>query len=641
MFSIRILRALNRVRAIAALVVAALLSLSAARADVLFQENWQSGAIDTAKWSREGTGHFVFDLGLTGQGPPGDFALFLRDPSFTSASGIRSMLGFNRSQELTASFKLMSDQSGVLSFAGIGGPWSNAAAPAGTYPVLQQIEAGISREENGSTYYVEGAPSNWATTPMTPAFRSAFMNATTKANAVDVSVTLGTSSGAKIAWSVGGGPVTVEFNTLGQTAGTNWGGANVVSSTDPVRLFFGGVGNGTTHRAAIVDDIVVTNANSGSIYLTDDDFEVAGLPQQQYNLNAVYSNAQLDRIDVAGSVGYVIKPTANIDADRRWVWLAPLWLALPSAHGSYIARDYVQSLLDQGYHVAGFDVGVSLGSPVGAELFEQFHDHVVDEYGLNPKARMLAVSNGGLIAYGYAFRNPENVDRIAGIYPALDFTSWPGINLVAGPSAMTPVGVAYDLTLSELLAQIEQYNPINNLQPLAASSIPLWHIHGDADPVVPITPNSLAAVERYDQLGGDIELMIVPGGVHGGTGFFTSVELIDFLTAPSVARQAGDYDRDGAVTTADYVVWRKHLGSSFHLFGNGDGMGLSSGLVDQADYLLWNRSFGHSIVGISAALEVPEPNSVVFFLMATYGMLNGMFCRQIPRATASERLLCA
>ena len=271
------------------------------------------------------------------------------------------------------------------------------------------------------------------------------------------------------------------------------------------------------------------------VYLTADEFDIEGLPQQQYHLNPDYKHGRLRRIDLAGSVGYVIRPAEHLDDDRRWVWVVPLWLALPSAHGDHTARYYVEELLDAGFHVVGFDVATSLGSPRAAELFAEFQEHIVDEYDLAPKARMLAVSNGGLITYGYAFRNPERIDRILGIYPALDFRSWPRLHLVVGLAAIAPQGLAFELTSAELQEQIEQFNPIDNLKPLADAGIPLLHLHGDADELVPLEVNSQVAAERYRKLGGRFELKVLHGKGHGGTEYFTDADALKFLLGDLVS----------------------------------------------------------------------------------------------------------
>ncbi len=353
-------------------------------------------------------------------------------------------------------------------------------------------------------------------------------------------------------------------------------------------------------------------------YLTAADFSIAGMPQQQYDINGVFTHGHVNRVNLAGSVGYVITPNGSANAKREWVWVSPLWLALPSAYGNYIAKDYVESLLTAGYHVVGYDVGTSLGSPKAADIYDQFHDYVVAQYNLAQKARMLGVSNGGLITYGYAFRHPENVDRIAGIYPAVDFTSWPGLFYVTGASAYPPAGLAFGLTPAQMQAQIQQYNPIDNLAPLAFSGVPIWHIHGDADTTVPIGPNSNVAVQHYTAMGGNIQLKVMPGSIHGGTEFFSDQSTLAFLMAPSVAVLPGDYNGDHSVDAADYAVWRNYLGTTYHLSKNGDETGAGAGVVDQADYTLWRKNFG--TVGAAAgtmASQVPEPGSLVLLLIAS------------------------
>jgi len=292
----------------------------------------------------------------------------------------------------------------------------------------------------------------------------------------------------------------------------------------------------TNPASSVNTNVAVEPAKA--LYLTAGEFGIEGMPQQQYHFGVDYKNGTLQRVNLSGTVGFVIKPGEKVDPARRWVWIVPLWLALPSAHGDYIARSYVEELLDAGFHVAGFDVGTSLGSPKAAELFHQFHEHVVKVYDLQPKARMIAVSNGGLITYGYAFRYPQEIDRIFAIYPAMDFQSWPTFERVVGPGAITPGGLSYGLTPEEMTEKIQQFNPIDNLAPLAQARIPLLHIHGDADKLVPLNPNSTITVERYRALGGNIDLKVMSGSVHGGVEFFSDQHAFEFLLEPMGAENA-------------------------------------------------------------------------------------------------------
>jgi hypothetical protein len=71
----------------------------------------------------------------------------------------------------------------------------------------------------------------------------------------------------------------------------------------------------------------------------------------------------------------------------------------------------------------------------------------------------------------------------------------------------------------------------------------------------------------------------------------------------------GDYNFDGKVDAADYVVWRTTYGANVSFFTGADGNG--SGTIDNADYGVWRTNFGRpsgSGSGASEAAPVPEPS---------------------------------
>ncbi len=74
---------------------------------------------------------------------------------------------------------------------------------------------------------------------------------------------------------------------------------------------------------------------------------------------------------------------------------------------------------------------------------------------------------------------------------------------------------------------------------------------------------------------------------------------------------AGDYNADGVVDAADYLVWRNSLGSTTNLAANGDNTGASQGVIDAADYLVWKAGWGETRFGgaflEAATRPVPEP----------------------------------
>ena len=238
-----------------------------------------------------------------------------------------------------------------------------------------------------------------------------------------------------------------------------------------------------------------------------------------------YASGELVPMEIEGRRAYLIRPTKKVDAARRWILVAPFWLAVN--HGGKVEhRMYVDKFLEAGFHVAGVDVGTSCGSPRGAEVYQKLYERLMAEHQLNPKARLLGQSNGGLISYAWAFRRPESVDRIGGIYPATDFRSWPGLpNVLKFPEP----NLGYDLSLDELTRRAAQLNPIDNLAPLAKAGVKIFHIHGDKDDLVPMDANSRAVVDKYTQLGGDAKLEVIPGLGHGGAVFYESESLVRFL----------------------------------------------------------------------------------------------------------------
>jgi hypothetical protein len=67
---------------------------------------------------------------------------------------------------------------------------------------------------------------------------------------------------------------------------------------------------------------------------------------------------------------------------------------------------------------------------------------------------------------------------------------------------------------------------------------------------------------------------------------------------------AGDYNSDGTVDAADYVIWRKTVGTAT-LNADGDG----DGDVDQNDLAVWKSTFGNSSGAAAGAGTIPEPAS--------------------------------
>jgi hypothetical protein len=96
----------------------------------------------------------------------------------------------------------------------------------------------------------------------------------------------------------------------------------------------------------------------------------------------------------------------------------------------------------------------------------------------------------------------------------------------------------------------------------------------------------------------------------------------------------GDYNGNGVVDAADYVIWRDHLNQNFTLQND-----TTPGTVTQADYNVWRSNFGASAGSGSGLLAdgsaVPEPSASVLFLACSVAL---PFCRRLGRGIQERRV---
>ena len=230
-----------------------------------------------------------------------------------------------------------------------------------------------------------------------------------------------------------------------------------------------------------------------------------------------YGFARTD-FEVANQNAFMIIPHSYRVESRPWVWCAPVITGRePDAPQGWM----LQKLLEKGFAVAGVDVGETFGSPYGRNVYAQFYDYITEKFGLSKKACLLPRSRGGLMLYNWGIEHSQAVLCVAGIYPVSDLRSYPGLEKAAP---------AYAMTTEELQDILSQHNPIDRIAPLAQAGVPILHIHGDHDEVVPLEQNSTILAKRYCQAGGDMTMLIIQHAGHDyNPGFFRNPKLIDFF----------------------------------------------------------------------------------------------------------------
>ena len=219
---------------------------------------------------------------------------------------------------------------------------------------------------------------------------------------------------------------------------------------------------------------------------------------------------------INGRNAFVILPK-KAEKKTPWVWYAPTLPGLPAKSEIWM----FQRFLANGIAIAGIDVGESYGNQDGRKVFSELYEYLTRQRNFAKKPCLLARSRGGLMLYNWAVENPGKVGGVAGIYPVCNLESYPGITRAAG---------AYQMTKDELKAELHENNPTERLQPLAAAKVPIFHIHGDRDKVVPYHLNTQILIERYLKYGGPAEVELVKGQGHNmWSGWFESETLTRFV----------------------------------------------------------------------------------------------------------------
>ena len=253
-----------------------------------------------------------------------------------------------------------------------------------------------------------------------------------------------------------------------------------------------------------------------------------------------YQNGRLHQLNVNGRKAFLIAPRGPVDSQRRWLWVQKIWHAVPRVlddQASEAERTetvghhfYVEAALAKGFHVAGVDMKVTLGSPAGVEVCRQLYDLLIEEYDLNRRARLFGQCNTGLTQYNFAATYPDRVDRIMCLFPVTDMRTWPGLDAVAASKFIANPELGYDLSREELEARLSEFNPIDRLKPLADAGVKLYHIHGELDTVAPYEPNSAELKRRYEALGGDVTIELIKGQDHNtGPWYYRSEKVLEFI----------------------------------------------------------------------------------------------------------------
>ena len=265
---------------------------------------------------------------------------------------------------------------------------------------------------------------------------------------------------------------------------------------------------------------LVALLSASTPFAADDPAQSSLNPKPVEHQPEEWNGYEIVKFQVGGRGGLLVIPKEPAPG-KHWIWRTEFFGIDPQAD---------IALLGEGVFVAYVGVGGLFGAPVALDAMDAFYDHVTQTYGLNAKTVLEGFSRGGLYALNWAIRHPE---RVACLYldaPVCDFKSWPG-----GGGRVRMSGRdwndclrAYNMTDEQ--ARAYKGNPIDNLESLAKSKIPIFCVCGDMhDWVVPIEANALLLETRYKELGGVVEVVRKPKAGHRPHSLSDPTPIVNFI----------------------------------------------------------------------------------------------------------------
>jgi pimeloyl-ACP methyl ester carboxylesterase len=240
------------------------------------------------------------------------------------------------------------------------------------------------------------------------------------------------------------------------------------------------------------------------------------------------------RLTVDGHSVTVVCPTQAAPG-RPWLWRGAFWgdKSFPFTEMTVIAD---LKLVERGFHLVTAGPGVLLGHPSGNRHMDAIYAEMVGRHGLAPKPAMVGLSREALGTYRWASANPDKVACIFMDVPVCDMRSWPGGKRVAGSGSKADgAPEQWKLLLktygfkSDAEALAYRGSPVDLLEPLAKARVPILHVCGDRDSIVPVEENSAVLKERYEALGGEMQLILQRNVGHHPCGLEDPAPIVAFI----------------------------------------------------------------------------------------------------------------
>ena len=354
-----------------------------------------------------------------------------------------------------------------------------------------------------------------------------------------------------------------------------------------------------------------------------------------------------DRYQVQTSKGTISVVCPKVAAPGKpWMWRSIFWGMQAGAVEPFTVADV--QLLEKGYHVVIAPGDVS-GHPKGNANIDAAYETLTQTQGFSKKLSMASMSRETLALFSWASSNPEKVESIYVDNGVCNLKSWPGGKLVPGSDSKGSgdanswelLKKTYGFTSDEE-ALAAKVSPIDLLEPLAEAGVPILMGCATKDATVPYEENGAIMKERYEKLGGSIQIILKEGQDHHPHGLQDPAPVVDFIlrhtagvvdtdVSAKAAAQLRNVHRivflgDSITQAGDYVVdfecWLLANGINVEVLNLGLSSETATDLTPEENQgHLQTYGFGRPFVSerLSRTLEATKPD-IVF---ACYGMNDG------------------
>jgi len=269
-------------------------------------------------------------------------------------------------------------------------------------------------------------------------------------------------------------------------------------------------------------------------------FFVSTLEAEDKVIENALSKCQVGKSNFANADKYTFKY-----ADRDAIIVVPkaprkdrAWILRPAFFGAFANAD--EELVKRGFFLLYYDVTHCYASPNAMNLLDNFYKFAIAEFKLNDKVALEGLSRGGACALNWANRNPSKIACVYVDAPVCDFSVWP---------SEKQTNLYKDFLKEWNVESFEGFkgNPLDNLENLAHSGVPVLMVAGDADKTVPFSQNGQIYAKRFFDNGGNIETIIKKGCDHHPHGLENPDLIVNFIEQNCHAKSSKNQE----ITNAD------------------------------------------------------------------------------------------